>query len=431
MYSGELFKPSYDNRAPGGTEAFNPAYPYVVFGPSAGLTTQINDADPAHPLADGTVAVVLNSGVDTKVFVLDTYDARPANGTSLIATQSGVGLWVEITALAVVPPQLFQEIVWDPSVVASVDNVYKTWPEVEAAVNAVHGAAEVQINSSPLALATIPNTAVLDGKHMTRLIGARNSGLSRATLDIQDGAVLTHIALLQDLTITPTLPAANTAPFVLGGYMRIENCFIKPLEGSAGTNGILQLNAGEGGSATVFVDQESTIDGTRASAALVCSVGTLTVVGTRDSTITTQGVLLVAGASIAYLFDASVPMPFASSPGYSYRLIDIAQGVGYSDTTVSPTIVQTPGVAGPTTQQAVDALKPFTLPFVDGDLVAGILTVNHNLGQLRVFVTVSDDGEDVVIPTNIKFISPTQLTIDMLQFQPLTGPNPWNVTVRI
>jgi hypothetical protein len=430
MQTDSLIKPSFNTRAPGGTTAFNLAYPIVTASTVA--LSSYDDTDP--PLADGTYAIVISSGVDTKVYSLDTFDVRPADGTTILTTFSGTGRWVEITAAT--PAQLFTEIIWDPSVVASSGNIYKTWAEVQAAVNAVNGAAEVQINSSPLALATIPNTAVLDGKHMTRFLGARYSGGGRSLLDIQDGAVLTNIAVLQDLNITPTLPAANLAPFVLGGYMRIENCFIKPLEGSAGTNGILQLAGSEGVSATLFVDQESTIDGTRVSPAIVAANGTLTVVGTRDSTISTQGVSRQGVASVAYLFDASVAMPFSSSPGFSYRLLDLAQGVAYNDFVLSPQIVQTPGVAGPTAQQAIDALKPFQLAIVDGDLTpAGTIQITHNLGLLYVFIDVIDDADDLVIPVNVHFDSTTQLTLDLSAFR--TGspvpalPGTWHAIIRI
>jgi hypothetical protein len=65
--------------------------------------------------------------------------------------------------------------------------------------------------------------------------------------------------------------------------------------------------------------------------------------------------------------------------------------------------------------------------FVNADLVAGVLTVTHNLGTKYNVVQVYDDSDQLVQPDNIKMVSATQCTVDLTSFGALAGT--WNVVV--
>ncbi len=75
----------------------------------------------------------------------------------------------------------------------------------------------------------------------------------------------------------------------------------------------------------------------------------------------------------------------------------------------------------------LSVVAAFRLAFDNADLAAGVLTVTHSLGFLTQQVTVSDDGDDVIIPDMINFVDATELTIDLSSFGVITGT--WNVVV--
>ena len=69
----------------------------------------------------------------------------------------------------------------------------------------------------------------------------------------------------------------------------------------------------------------------------------------------------------------------------------------------------------------------FRTAFTNTTLVAGVLTVTHNVGQQFVQVIVTDNNNKVVQPDDITMTSATALAVDLSSFGALTGN--WNVMV--
>lgn len=63
--------------------------------------------------------------------------------------------------------------------------------------------------------------------------------------------------------------------------------------------------------------------------------------------------------------------------------------------------------------------------FVDGDLTAGMLTVDHNLNGDAVHVTVVDNSNKLVVPDEVNYVTVNQVTIDLSSFSPLAST--WKV----
>jgi hypothetical protein len=65
--------------------------------------------------------------------------------------------------------------------------------------------------------------------------------------------------------------------------------------------------------------------------------------------------------------------------------------------------------------------------FTNADLSAGILSVTHSLGQKYVTVTIYDDNDKQIIPSEISLQNTTQLQIDFTGFGAISGT--WNLVV--
>lgn len=85
------------------------------------------------------------------------------------------------------------------------------------------------------------------------------------------------------------------------------------------------------------------------------------------------------------------------------------------DSGASPVIIPTTGLV-------------YRRTFSTANLVAGVLTVNHNLGNAIVLVQVSNNSNQVITPDSITLTSNTNCIIDLSSFLPLVGT--WNVIVR-
>jgi len=85
----------YEPTGRAGGPGYLAGYVSVVSTP-AGLTA-ILDNDPANPLADGSPAMVA-SGQSKQVWTLSTTSTATVNGTTVVATLSGVGRWLMVTA---------------------------------------------------------------------------------------------------------------------------------------------------------------------------------------------------------------------------------------------------------------------------------------------------------------------------------------------
>lgn len=69
----------------------------------------------------------------------------------------------------------------------------------------------------------------------------------------------------------------------------------------------------------------------------------------------------------------------------------------------------------------------YTAPFVDGDLVGGVLTVTHALNEQYVVVAVYDDTDSQVMPDSVVVTSTTTVDVNLGSFGSLTGT--WHVVV--
>jgi hypothetical protein len=65
--------------------------------------------------------------------------------------------------------------------------------------------------------------------------------------------------------------------------------------------------------------------------------------------------------------------------------------------------------------------------FVDADLAAGVLTVNHALGVKYVVPAIYDSNEQMIIPDNVTAVNTVQCLIDLSSYSPIAGT--WNLRI--
>lgn len=70
----------------------------------------------------------------------------------------------------------------------------------------------------------------------------------------------------------------------------------------------------------------------------------------------------------------------------------------------------------------------FVQSFGSGDLVGGVLSVNHSLGSQVVLVSVYDDSNQLVIPDAVTLVDTNNLDVDLSSFT--VAMSGWNVLVR-
>lgn len=71
----------------------------------------------------------------------------------------------------------------------------------------------------------------------------------------------------------------------------------------------------------------------------------------------------------------------------------------------------------------------YNTTFDNGDLVAGVLTVTHNLGVSILHVTVYDNSNNQITPDEITVVDTSSLTIDLSSYGTLSGT--WNARVSV
>jgi len=69
----------------------------------------------------------------------------------------------------------------------------------------------------------------------------------------------------------------------------------------------------------------------------------------------------------------------------------------------------------------------YTETFTDAELVAGILTVIHDLSQRPVAVQVYNNNWDIVFPDNVNLLGVNTARVDLSSFTPISGN--WSVIV--
>lgn len=75
----------------------------------------------------------------------------------------------------------------------------------------------------------------------------------------------------------------------------------------------------------------------------------------------------------------------------------------------------------------VQIARVFRNSFTNASLVAGVLTVNHNLGNKIVKIQVSDNSNKVIVPDEITLTSATESAVDLTSYGALNGN--WDVVV--
>lgn len=94
---------------------------------------------------------------------------------------------------------------------------------------------------------------------------------------------------------------------------------------------------------------------------------------------------------------------------------DVNGGPIILDSGTSPVVIPTTGLV-------------YRRAFTTANLVAGILTVTHNLGNNIVLVQVSNNLNQIITPDLVTLTNSTSCAVDLSSFLPLIGT--WNVVVR-
>jgi hypothetical protein len=89
--------------------------------------------------------------------------------------------------------------------------------------------------------------------------------------------------------------------------------------------------------------------------------------------------------------------------------------------------LQGTGLQGDQGYQGPIGGNAYRVSFTSGDIVAGILAVEHNLGIKYVGVNIYDDSDRQIIPDEITLQDVIQLEIDLGSYGAITGT--WNVVV--
>lgn len=167
--------------------------------------------------------------------------------------------------------------------------------------------------------------------------------------------------------------------------------------------------------------------------------GTVTVSGGDSPDQNGGNITLNPGASGSGT-DGSVVIGLASSAPAQLRLLGsvgigvnlVANAVTDDYTLTLPVVDGTNGyflqfTTGGQLQWAAGG-SSYTTTFVDGDLVAGVLTVTHSLNQRPVNVQIYTNTFALIIPDGVVLNSVNTAQVDLSSFTPLTGT--WSVIVN-
>ena len=92
--------------------------------------------------------------------------------------------------------------------------------------------------------------------------------------------------------------------------------------------------------------------------------------------------------------------------------------------TSAPTLVD----SGPNPITLVTTGKSYVTSFSNANIVANILTVNHNFNRQYVSVTVWDNLNRIATPTAVTASTSNSVSVDFTSLTPITGT--WHVFVR-
>jgi hypothetical protein len=114
--------------------------------------------------------------------------------------------------------------------------------------------------------------------------------------------------------------------------------------------------------------------------------------------------------------------------GFSGSLTQLTDGTSYLIAGQNVTIVsQSNGSITISAQGGVGG--GYEQSFVDGDLVGGVLSVNHGLSNDYVHVSVYDNNDYLIIPDDVIITGIGTVDIVLTSFTPLASPGNWNVIV--
>lgn len=312
---------------------------------------------------------------------------------------------------------------------------------------------DTQVRTSRLDQMAVPTTSVsFNGQRITSLADgtaltdAASWGQVQALFNGQDNKANVRVATTGSITLSGTQTVDGVA-LVAGDRVLVKN------QSTASQNGIYIVAAGAWSRATdadinaevtaglnVFVSE----GGQAATLWFLANAGSITL-GTTALTFTQIGAAnsYLAGNGLQLTGNVFSVLGTTNRISVSGSGVDIsANYAGQSSITTVGTITTgtwqgTPiGVAyggtGASTPSGVrsnlGAPGIFRQAFTSGDLVAGLLTVTHNLGQKIVSIQVFDNSDKLIIPDERTLTSSNVATVDLTSF--VTGfSGTWNLVV--
>jgi len=336
-------------------------------------------------------------------------------------------------------------VIWRPGGVAA-DDVVTAWSDVEARITATTGLITVYVDSS-LGAAIVPAIAntecyglvtfqsftpnisagaamsIADGGRLRNPFTFKQVGVSCAStavipiiIDIPGGILIAREGGSVVFDVGATVPAVQLA----ANFCEVAEFEGATFQNNTGNPALSTVAIGSGFTALHAIISQAGTPGPPAYAANTFS---------GDATTTLLQIYDSSAEPVAQtnFLGATVPLPM------SY-----GSGTVYNDSTVP-----VPSLGVSTVQAAIDVLKvqvaalvpgSYRQPFTDADLVAGVLTVVHNLGvRYNTWAIYDNNNFAVLNPDNAFDVDGNTLAFDLSTYQLVNGgaiPGTWNVVVQ-
>ena len=260
---------------------------------------------------------------------------------------------------------------------------------------------------------TYPNAAPAAGK----ILRGDGSNFATSTFTIVDTMAISTLLYASTANIIQALPTANNGILITGatGVPSIGSALPDTVSTSA------RQTVAQGAHAFVIGDVLKFAGGVYAKA-LADTAADAEVVGMCSNVIDAGNFMLCSNGYVSgltgltantlyYLSGSSAGALTATAPtteGY------INKPVFFATSTTAGYFINYRGVAVTTSTSYYQA-------FVNADLAAGVLTVNHNLGHKYCTVQVFDNSDIAILPDTITLTSTTALTIDLTSYGAIAG----------
>jgi len=260
-------------------------------------------------------------------------------------------------------------------------------------------------------VATTRGIAYFKGKTIT--VSAWAAGASNfAALRISDGVDSTESTALATTTAFGKLDVTHT---VNASATQVKIELLTKQDGNVFFDGLIAL---EGELPFAFTPQSGSGGGGGPSTDTldnVCDRG-----ATTDQTITAAGFTTTGAASLT----GSVTL---GNSDIAQVTVNSAFTLPTADGTVGQ--VLTTNGTGTVGWATPASSATYTTSFTNGDLVSGILSVNHGLGYEYLRPAVYDENDEIVIPTKVKSIDANNTDVYLTGFAPITGT--WHVRLSL